>query len=35
MTVDFIVDGVLIEFLGLQGELEKYDKFIAKKRKTM
>lgn len=31
MTADFKVNGLLIEFFGLQGESEKYDNLISKK----
>lgn len=33
MTADFKVDGVLIEFLGLTGEVGKYDQLLEKKKK--
>ena len=32
MTADFKVNGVLIEFLGLQGELETYDRLVTQKK---
>lgn len=33
MTADFRVNNILIEFLGLQGELKEYDKSLTEKRK--
>jgi hypothetical protein len=33
MTADFKVNGFLIEFLGLQGQLKRYDVLLKRKRK--
>ncbi len=33
MTADFRINGIFVEFFGLQGELEKYDKLIGEKEK--